>query len=61
VLRSILAGQPDITLAELQAELRQRYGVTACLATIHVTLRRLGLRYKKRMARPVCKRHLHLV
>jgi putative transposase len=42
-----LADGEDTTLAEIQAELRQRLGLTVCLATIHVRLRRLGLRHKK--------------
>ena len=48
VLRALVAEQPDITLAEIQAELRRQRGITVCLATIHVSLRRLGLRHKKR-------------
>jgi hypothetical protein len=38
----------DLTLREIQAELRSRCGIAVCLATIHVRLRRLGLRHKKR-------------
>src|ERR1700722_7080335 len=41
VLRVLVAEQPDITLREIQTELRRRCGVSVCLATIHVTLRRL--------------------
>ena len=48
VLRALVEEKPDITLAELQAELRRRRGVAVCLATIHAHLRRLGLRHKKR-------------
>ncbi len=48
LLRGLVAAQPDITLREIQAELGSRCGVTVCLATIHVQLRRLGLRHKKR-------------
>ena len=48
LLRALVAEQPDITLAEIQTELRRRGGITVCLATIHVRLRRLGLRHKKR-------------
>ncbi len=48
VLRGLVAAQPDMTLREIQAELQQRCGMSVCLATIHVTLRRLGLRFKKR-------------
>ena len=48
VLRALVAAQPDITLAEIQAELCRQRGIRVCLATIHVRLRRLGLRHKKR-------------
>src|SRR5262245_31876431 len=43
-----VAERPDITLAEMRDELRQQRGISVCLATIHVSLRRLGLRFKKR-------------
>jgi transposase len=46
-LRGLVAAKPDITLAELQAELQHRHGVVAVLSTLHNTLRRLGLRHKK--------------
>jgi transposase len=46
-LRGLVTAQPDITLAELQAELQRRRGVVAGLSTLHNTLRRLGLRHKK--------------
>src|SRR5437763_5413446 len=45
VLRALVVAQPDITLAEIQAELLRKRGITVCLATIHVRLRRLGLRH----------------
>ena len=48
VLRALVAEQPDITLAEIQVEPCRQRGITVCLATIHVRLRRLGLRHKKR-------------
>jgi len=32
----------------IQAELRRERGIAVCLATIHVSLRRLGLRHNKR-------------
>jgi transposase len=38
---------PDITLAELQAELQRRLGIVTALSTIHYALRRIGLRHKK--------------
>ena len=47
-LRKLVAAMPDLTLAELQAELQRRCGVRAGLSTIHNALRRLGLRHKKR-------------
>ena len=46
-LRGLIAATPDITLAELQAELQRHFGILAGLTTIHNTLRRLGLRHKK--------------
>jgi putative transposase len=46
-LKRLVEATPDITLAELQAELERRFGVLAGLTTIHNTLRRLGLRHKK--------------
>jgi|ERR1700748_744077 transposase len=48
MLRALVAERADITLAEIQAELRRCRGVAVCLATIHAHLRRLGLRHKKR-------------
>jgi transposase len=48
LLRALVDEKPDITLAEIQAELHRRCAITVCLATIHVHLRRLGLRHKKR-------------
>jgi transposase len=46
-LRRLVETSPDITLAELQAELRRRHGVVAGLTTIHHALRRIGLRHQK--------------
>jgi transposase len=46
-LRGLIEATPDITLAELQAEIWRRFGIVAGLTTIHNTLRRLGLRHKK--------------
>ena len=46
-LRHLVEATPDITLAELQAELERRLGIVAGLSTIHNTLRRIGLRHKK--------------
>jgi transposase len=46
-LRRLVEATPDITLAELQSELRRRLGVRAGLSTIHNALRRIGLRLKK--------------
>jgi transposase len=42
-----VAATPNLTLAELQSELKRRYGVRAGLSTIHNALRRIGLRHKK--------------
>ena len=46
-LRGLIVATPDITLAELQTELKRRFGVVAGLTTLHNSLRRLGLRHKK--------------
>jgi transposase len=46
-LERLVEAIPDITLAELQAELQRRFGIIAGLSTIHNTLRRIGLRHKK--------------
>lgn len=46
-LERLIEATPDITLAELQAELQRRFGILVGLTTIHNTLRRLGLRHKK--------------
>ena len=46
-LGRLVEASPDITLAEIQAELERRLGVVAGISTIHNTLRRLGLRHKK--------------
>jgi hypothetical protein len=48
LLRSLVAAKSGITLAQIQAELRARGIVVAALSTILLTLRRLGLRHKKR-------------
>jgi transposase len=46
-LKRVVEATPDMTLAELQAEVEGRFGVVAGLSTLHKTLRRLGLRHKK--------------
>jgi transposase len=46
-LERLVEAMPDITLAELKAEVERRFGVVAGLSTFHKTLRRLGLRHKK--------------
>jgi len=46
-LRRLVEAKPDITLAEVQAELHERIGILAGLSTIHNALRRIGLRLKK--------------
>ena len=48
LLRALIAERPDITLAEIREELRQQRGIPVCVATIHVRLHRLGLRFKKK-------------
>jgi transposase len=44
---ALVEATPDITLAELKAELERRLGVVAGLSTLHKALRRIGLRHKK--------------
>ena len=46
-LEQLVAAMPDITLAELQAELNRRLGIVVGLSTLHNTLRRRGLRHNK--------------
>jgi putative transposase len=46
-LAGMVKAEPDITRAEIQAELERRFDVTAGLSTIHRMLRRLGLRLKE--------------
>lgn len=46
-LRRLVEATPDITLAEIQAELQRRWGVVTAVSTIHYALRRIGLRHKK--------------
>jgi putative transposase len=48
LLRSLVAAKSGITLCEIQAELNARGIVVAAPSTILLTLRRLGLRHKKR-------------
>ncbi len=43
----IVEATPDITLAELQALLQRRLGLSPALSTLHRTLHSLGLRHKK--------------
>jgi putative transposase len=46
-LAGMVATDQDMTLAEIQVELKRRFDVVAGLSTIHRMLRRLGLRLKK--------------
>lgn len=50
-LRALLAKQPDLTLAEIQAVL----GVDCTVQAIHYVLISMGLTYKKRRSGPVNK------
>ena len=47
LIRALVAGQPRITLAEIQAALRERGIRVEALSTISLMLRRLGLSHKK--------------
>lgn len=51
-LQNCVLRQPDLTLEEV----RERMGVSCSLASVHNTLARLGLRYKKRRFTPANKR-----
>jgi transposase len=44
----MVAATPDITLAEIKAELAARLGLAIGLTAIHTFLHRIGLRRKKR-------------
>jgi len=46
-LRSWLEQQPDLTLAELQAQLRRQAGVAVSLPSLWVVLRKIGMHLKK--------------
>ena len=48
LLHELTSAKPGITLAEIQAALRERGIAAGSLTTIWSTLRRLGLRHKKR-------------
>jgi transposase len=48
LLRELTSAKPGITLAEIRAALRERGIVAGSLTTTWSTLRRLGLRHKKR-------------
>jgi putative transposase len=50
-LERLIEAKPDSTLAELQSELQQRFGLSPALSTLHRTLRSLGLRHKKVLER----------
>lgn len=51
-LRSVIAQQPDVTLAELQERLRRTHRVEISCSRLWYWLRGLGLRHKKNAARP---------
>ena len=46
LIRSLVAGQPRITLAEIQAALRERGIQVKALSTLSLMLHRLGLSQK---------------
>jgi transposase len=48
-LRALVAAKPDLTLGEIKAELAERHGIAVGLTTIHTTLHRLRLRFKKKL------------
>jgi transposase len=48
LLRSLVEAKPEITLAEIQSELKARGIVVRALSTLHVMLKRMKLTRKKR-------------
>jgi transposase len=48
LVRSLVAAEPDLTLAEIQCKLRQHGIVVGAVSTIHRWLRRKELTHKKR-------------
>src|SRR5688572_6651051 len=55
LLRQLTAARPSITLTELRAALAEHGVVVGSLTTVWTTLRRLGLRHKKRRSRPASR------
>lgn len=55
-LRARMAAVPDLTVRALRAELLAERGLRASYDAVWRFLRDEGLTFKKRMARPVCKR-----
>ena len=53
-VRELVAARPEMTISELANELA-RLGIQVGRTSVHRFLRRLGLTFKKRMARPVRK------
>lgn len=51
-LRAAVARRPDVTLAELQRQLRQAHQVEISCSRLWYWLRGMGLRHKKNAARP---------
>jgi transposase len=51
-LRAWLAGQPDLTLAELAGRLQRERGICICLSHLCRLLQKLELRRKKRRSTP---------
>jgi transposase len=51
-LRAVVAGRPDVTLAELGEQLRKAHRVQISQSRLWYWLRGLGLRHKKNSARP---------
>jgi transposase len=51
-MRGWIAVRPDLTLAELQQQLREQFQVSVCLAQIWLVLKAMGLRLKKSHSTP---------
>jgi transposase len=51
-MRGWIAVRPDLTLSELQQQLRKQFQVSVCLAQIWLVLKAMGLRLKKSHSTP---------
>jgi transposase len=47
-LKSLIVDDPDLRLADLCEKYHRAYGITVAISTMHGTLKRIGLSYKKK-------------